>query len=193
MLMSVWPVSLILCQHSDLICLLGPDDGSLLVAVVALAVVLHMHVLKLPNGMLPLPLSAPQFSSDWTGVGVYHRAMARALNVLYLTLVVLGMGLLSVYNIHFIFFASTDSAVMAARREERAQARRDVLTGLRHRRAFSEDQLLGQWSSGLDLGLLMVDIDHFKKVNDTYSHEVGDELLAQVARQLEGAMAVTCS
>ena len=38
------------------------------------------------------------------------------------------------------------------------------------------------------LGLVMCDIDHFKKVNDTHGHPVGDEVIREVARRLLGAL-----
>ncbi len=64
----------------------------------------------------------------------------------------------------------------------------DGLTGVGNRRLF--DQTLQQeWQrcarQGLPLGLLMVDIDHFKKYNDTYGHQGGDSALAAVAEILK--------
>ncbi len=207
MLMTVWLVGCVFPKHRQLICLLGLGYGSLFVAAVALVVVLQMRALELPTGLVLLPLSVPLFSSYWVTMGVHRRPVALALNVLYLTLVVLilwriyalgyrdlnplvvlGMGALYVYSTHFIFFASTDSAVMKARLEERVQTRSNVLTGLQNHRAFTKDYLLGHWAPGQGLGLLLLDIDHFKAVNDTHGHDVGDRVLTQVARQLEGTL-----
>lgn len=59
------------------------------------------------------------------------------------------------------------------------QAYRDPLTGVQNRRAFDE------WSTQAPpSGVLMLDIDHFKQVNDTFGHPVGDEVLRQVARAI---------
>ncbi|WP_404375044.1 diguanylate cyclase [Vreelandella aquamarina] len=63
----------------------------------------------------------------------------------------------------------------------------DALTGLHNRRHF--DTLLNQEVSraqrtGHPLSLLMIDIDHFKKVNDCYGHDVGDAVLVEVAALL---------
>lgn len=68
----------------------------------------------------------------------------------------------------------------------------DALTGIPNRRAFFErvDMELAHLGSGLvaHAVLIMLDIDHFKRVNDSYGHAVGDivlkALVAQVARQL---------
>lgn len=64
----------------------------------------------------------------------------------------------------------------------------DPLTGLYNRRHFDE-QLNECWTSAIaddgDLSLILLDIDHFKQVNDTYSHQVGDEVLEVVARELQ--------
>ncbi len=60
-------------------------------------------------------------------------------------------------------------------------ATRDVLTGIFNRRKFFE---LGKnmfESSGENLYALMIDIDHFKKVNDRYGHDVGDIVLRKVS------------
>lgn len=56
----------------------------------------------------------------------------------------------------------------------------DALTGLPGRRAF--DEVLAQLGSRY--ALAMVDIDHFKKVNDRHGHEVGDQILRMVGRRL---------
>ncbi|MDQ3079797.1 MAG: EAL domain-containing protein [Pseudomonadota bacterium] len=67
-------------------------------------------------------------------------------------------------------------------------ARRDPLTGLANRllvRELLEETLLMQWRDGTDCGLLLVDLDRFKLVNDTLGHAIGDQLLVEVARRLE--------
>ncbi len=66
-------------------------------------------------------------------------------------------------------------------------ARRDGLTKLFNRRAF--DDALLEMSSRLDrvggrMALLMIDIDHFKTINDTHGHGVGDDVLRAVSRTL---------
>ncbi|GAB6195502.1 ligand-binding sensor domain-containing diguanylate cyclase [Lysobacter xanthus] len=66
-------------------------------------------------------------------------------------------------------------------------ARTDPLTALANRRALDEGlaQAIAA-AHGQTLALLLVDIDHFKQVNDTYSHAVGDLALRAVAEILQG-------
>lgn len=64
------------------------------------------------------------------------------------------------------------------------QARNDSLTGLNNRRYFlerCEEELNRAVRSEKVMSLLMLDIDHFKKVNDTYGHKTGDQVLIQLA------------
>jgi diguanylate cyclase (GGDEF)-like protein len=63
----------------------------------------------------------------------------------------------------------------------------DDLTGLANRRRFFErleEEMDRALRYGSDLSLIMLDIDHFKRVNDTFGHPVGDTVLAEVARLL---------
>jgi diguanylate cyclase (GGDEF)-like protein len=75
----------------------------------------------------------------------------------------------------------------------RQAAIRDVLTGLYNRRFFDEasqremlravrQQTKGDYAG---LAVMMVDIDHFKRFNDTHGHEVGDQVLREVAQVLQ--------
>lgn len=61
----------------------------------------------------------------------------------------------------------------------------DFLTGLPNRR-FASDQLTRLWAASsrreASLSCIMVDVDHFKKFNDTMGHKCGDQVLAQVAQ-----------
>lgn len=65
-------------------------------------------------------------------------------------------------------------------------AQQDSLTGIANRRYFNEEALLAvrkATASGEPLTLAMLDLDHFKQVNDVYGHPVGDEVLAEVVRR----------
>lgn len=67
-------------------------------------------------------------------------------------------------------------------------AAQDALTGVQSRRLILQllDKLLSSVSrQGTPLAVLMVDIDHFKQVNDQYGHRAGDEVLVSVVRTLE--------
>jgi len=64
----------------------------------------------------------------------------------------------------------------------------DKLTGLKNRRYFQEkleEQLSNNEKSASPFSLFILDIDHFKKVNDTFGHQAGDEVLAQLAQLLK--------
>ncbi|GEM44389.1 GGDEF domain-containing protein [Deinococcus cellulosilyticus] len=65
------------------------------------------------------------------------------------------------------------------------QARTDELTGLLNRRAFFQASRKLLSEPHQMLGLLVLDIDHFKSVNDRFGHLVGDEVLRQTAQTLQ--------
>lgn len=86
--------------------------------------------------------------------------------------------------------ALADSSAVALRNAElldrlRAQATIDPLTGCHNRRGFDEILEL-EFSRARrykrPLGLVLLDIDHFKRVNDEYGHEVGDHALQRIGR-----------
>jgi diguanylate cyclase (GGDEF)-like protein len=78
-----------------------------------------------------------------------------------------------------------------AEHELRSQADTDGLTGLLNRRAWrvrANDALESARRSGERVAVLMLDIDHFKRINDRWGHEAGDRALQVVAKALrEGA------
>lgn len=57
----------------------------------------------------------------------------------------------------------------------------DPLTGLSNRRGM--EKTLAQWAES-EYAVLFVDVDHFKKINDTYGHEVGDMVLQTISAQM---------
>ena len=72
-------------------------------------------------------------------------------------------------------------------RDIRRMAYTDPLTGLANRLSFRElldDRLLTLHASSGELGLLFIDLDDFKRVNDTLGHEAGDEVLSQLSVRL---------
>lgn len=79
--------------------------------------------------------------------------------------------------------------------EARRIAESDALTGLANRRAFENKlrrAVIQARDSGKPLSLAFCDIDHFKKINDTHGHDVGDRILKFVAQRLAGASGNNC-
>lgn len=73
-------------------------------------------------------------------------------------------------------------------------ATRDALTGLYNRREFmrlADMELARGARVAADTGVLMVDLDFFKKINDQYGHPAGDEVLKQVAALLKAGVRAT--
>jgi len=70
----------------------------------------------------------------------------------------------------------------------RDQSIRDPLTGLFNRRYLEETlerEIRRSERSGLPFGLLMFDLDHFKRFNDTYGHLAGDNLMREIGVSLK--------
>jgi len=87
--------------------------------------------------------------------------------------------------------AESRRALEAANARLVEQSVTDPLTNLKNRRflfARLNEELSRSQRSGTTLGLLLIDIDHFKRVNDTHGHPVGDEALVQVAAALAGTV-----
>jgi len=84
-------------------------------------------------------------------------------------------------------FLSTCMTLVAKQRKLQAKlsqmASTDVLTGLHNRRAFFD--LVCPMTSG---HLILLDVDHFKQINDTYGHAAGDKILTDIAQHLQNEM-----
>jgi diguanylate cyclase (GGDEF)-like protein len=104
-------------------------------------------------------------------------------------LVVLGVGLFGWVFIHQVRAGERIEAdLREAQKTLELIATHDSLTGLANRRLF-ERALEKEFGRGArrssSLGLIMLDIDYFKRYNDTYGHVAGDHCLAEVARALK--------
>lgn len=73
--------------------------------------------------------------------------------------------------------------------EQRVQylAHHDFLTGLVNRAKFQEE-LTAAMEGEADFALLLIDVDHFKRVNDTHGHQFGDALLKEVAHRIKSTV-----
>ncbi len=97
------------------------------------------------------------------------------------------------FFLNIVFIITTSLAVIWLTNELlfdelREQARRDPLTDLLNRRALletAEREMKRAARYGLSLSSIMVDLDDFKQINDTYGHIVGDRILAELAAILQ--------
>ena len=90
-----------------------------------------------------------------------------------------------IYRLKSVELAQANKQLQDATQQLERQAKEDPLTGLYNRRHF--DLVLDTnyrycQSFGLPMSVMICDIDNFKKVNDTFSHAVGDEVLIQIAQ-----------
>ena len=106
------------------------------------------------------------------------------------------------YSAFFAFCLGTIAVLCAwyathqdRRRQDLARiSRADPLTGCLNRRGFTERlnaELNAAARSGHPLGLLQIDLDHFKEINDTKGHAAGDEILIWVVQALEETLRPT--
>nr|WP_254605819.1 EAL domain-containing protein [Deinococcus sp. JMULE3] len=79
--------------------------------------------------------------------------------------------------------STANVALLEAQAQLAHQARHDALTGLINRAAF-EAELQRAVQEAAPVGVLFIDLDHFKQVNDTLGHDMGDLLLVEVADRL---------
>ena len=81
--------------------------------------------------------------------------------------------------------------LVSAREQLREHATRDSLTGLWNRRAILEildKELIRSIREGAPVSIILADIDHFKRINDTQGHLAGDAVLREVARRMEASV-----
>ncbi|MFW6273621.1 MAG: GGDEF domain-containing protein [Halanaerobium sp.] len=87
-----------------------------------------------------------------------------------------------------VLFASFIAVVTYLLRKFEHQAYHDKLTGLANRKYFNEEfETLKQKAdfSGSNIGLIFIDIDQFKAINDNYGHDTGDKVLESIAAKMK--------
>ena len=80
--------------------------------------------------------------------------------------------------------------VVRLREPDEGLALLDPLTGLPNRRAFDarlDEEIARAARTGRPLSLVLLDLDHFKLINDHHGHPVGDEVLVEAGRRLDAA------
>lgn len=97
------------------------------------------------------------------------------------------------YNYDIAIYAAFQDITSRKNREAllKNQAIRDPLTSLFNRRYFEEEvskRIALARMNGANFSVLMIDADHFKKVNDTYGHKVGDKVLIELSSTCERAL-----
>ena len=125
------------------------------------AVRIPMVVLKPPRSVVSHPLQAPAFA------------------------ILVCLGMLLTVALAFVFMALTKER---AERLQRLAADTDPLTGIANRRAFVAGAKATLGTPDRPATLLLADLDHFKRVNDTYGHAVGDAVLVGFCRVAEALM-----
>jgi diguanylate cyclase (GGDEF)-like protein len=146
-----------------------------------------------PTSLLNVFTSAVEIVSGIIAVLVVIVYVRMETSVLILLLAVLGIGMLVLKQ--FAMMRNRLENLVEERTEElrlksielERQATHDKLTGLFNRR-YADDYLQREMEASQrtsrDLTIALADIDHFKAINDTYSHAVGDEVLRRVSRLL---------
>lgn len=86
-----------------------------------------------------------------------------------------------------IRYKRTSDGLLRAMQETIEMAATDALTGLYNRRYFEHHasaHIAKAIAEGKHLSLLLIDVDHFKQINDRYGHDIGDAVLVEFARRL---------
>ncbi|WP_170324073.1 sensor domain-containing diguanylate cyclase [Cryptosporangium phraense] len=145
------------------------------------------HVDRSANRDWTVPLSVAAASAAACGLALNGLDLSwRGLPQAIATLVLVGL----LARLHLVVRDRTRLAdrLAAALAEQQQLAVTDALTGLPNRRHFEHSlttEIVRARRNGRPLSLVVLDLDHFKSVNDTYGHPAGDAVLVQVAALLQ--------
>jgi diguanylate cyclase (GGDEF)-like protein len=134
-----------------------------------------------PAAKLDDPASAPVRIADRNWLLVVRDPNRPELS-LPLLLAAIGVAISSLLGALILIWSRNERM-----QELEREAGEDALTGLKNRRRFEEDVRAAMSRRRRDRGsgaLLMIDLDHFKEVNDTHGHPAGDRLIEEVAQVL---------
>lgn len=180
----------------------GPTPGAITVSS-SIAAVAVAYMLQLSRHPVSRTLPGARFAASvgaltaltftwrtWvaaTGELPNINASSASNNAVHIGSLLLGALFLAATSISFFTMAHE-----LRRRETEDSARRDGLTGVLTRAAFYElAEALHRQQPAVPLAVAMVDMDHFKAVNDQHGHATGDLALAHMARLISGSMRST--
>ncbi|GGJ69790.1 GGDEF domain-containing protein [Deinococcus aquiradiocola] len=184
-------------------------DRALTETAILLSPLLYLIVLALqsnaahPVGVALLPLLAPTYYARWAVQYAEQPRLGLTFSLLYLCLTggavlvtflrghldldpatVVLLGLLQIYNLSDLRRLADEMVTVSAHRDAALHAaRHDTLTGLPNRRVFEED--MQTLAADTPHAVLLLDVDHFKTVNDVYGHDVGDQVLVGLGERLQ--------
>ena len=176
-------------RHKAVLVLLSPLIG--VVVTVSLNLATHDVSAGAQVGFcLPVLFGASQLRFLGAGLAAVSAVVGDALVVWRLERN--SGGFVDVVDLSLVLMLMTGLLVQAGRRQDRlvalleSQASLDPLTGLVTRRVLDDavQQALSKPAVRAGTALILVDVDHFKSINDTYGHPVGDDALVHIARVL---------
>ncbi|RRV14812.1 putative bifunctional diguanylate cyclase/phosphodiesterase [Pseudomonas saudiphocaensis] len=177
------------------------EDGYINFANPAIARMLHTDVERLQGTALADHLASPQLPDAWRDSDFYkhwrngetyrlHEAQLNTARGSTLP-VALSASPLPRQQRSMVVIALDMSVVRNLHVQLETQAVTDSLTGLLNRRGFHQalDSALARVDrNGKRMAILYIDLDGFKRINDSLGHDAGDEILCRVARLLETCM-----
>ncbi|WP_354062462.1 diguanylate cyclase [Devosia sp. 2618] len=184
---------------------IGSNSGKISAFVVLFASLVSIHlwghmgamVFPVPALMLIAVQFAPPVALSVSSLVCVWMLLAVPMGFIPLSAPISGTDATASFRLGIAMVATTTIVVAAvnaawARANARLEvlATRDMLSGLLNRRTFFEQarQLVQRARKEQDLAVLMIDIDHFKRVNDLNGHAAGDKVIAETGRMLISAL-----
>ena len=170
----------------------APDFGMFLLMVIPILFQMPSRSKRLPFVIMVISLSLYgilRYYYDEPDSTKYNLYGTRIGNIFYVINILIGaFVLLYTVSMYTITNTYTECKLRVQTEQLRIMAAIDTLTQLNNRRAMNDylkDMKAKSKASGKNYVLGIGDIDNFKRVNDTYGHEMGDEVLIAVAATLK--------